>query len=297
MPISIGYVTRETANNLWRNRLMAIAAILTVGVSLSLVGTALLLRQAVNNSLNALQANVDLQIFMNADTTSTSGATATVASLAQQTPQIKKCVYLDHQQSYANAVALFRAQDEEEAISALTVASTPPVFQCTLVHAGDAATVATLFNGQPGVFKVEYPAKSIHTLESISKVAQVVLLVLALVLLVSSIVLILTAIRMAIFSRGREVGVMRLVGATAWVIRLPFMMEGLVQGVIGAAIAVGMVVLGDFGIRALLHHFPEFQNAVVPSHDVLVTELFVVFVGIIVGVGGSVVAVRRFLAV
>jgi cell division transport system permease protein len=297
MPISIGYVTRETANNLWRNRLMAIAAILTVGVSLSLVGTALLLRQAVNNSLNALQANVDLQIFMNADTTSTSAATATVASLAQQTPQIKKCVYLDHQQSYENAVALFRAQDEEEAISALTVASTPPVFQCTLVHAGDAATVATLFIGQSGVFKVEYPAKSIHTLESISKVAQVVLLVLALVLLVSSIVLILNAIRMAIFSRRREVGVMRLVGATAWFIRLPFMMEGLVQGVIGAAIAVGMVVLGDFGIRALLHHFPEFQNAVVPSHDVLVTELFVVFVGIIVGVGGSVVAVRRFLDV
>ena len=297
MPISIGYVSRETANNLWRNRLMAIAAILTVGVSLSLVGTALLLRQAVNNSLNALQANVDLQIFMNSNTTSTSAATATVASLAQQTPQIKKCVYLDHQQSYENAVALFKAQGEEEAISALTVASTPPVFQCTLVHAGDAATVATLFNGQAGVFKVEYPAKSIHTLESISKVAQVVLLVLALVLLVSSIVLILNAIRMAIFSRRREVGVMRLVGATAWFIRLPFMMEGLVQGVIGAAIAVGMVVLGDFGIRALLHHFPEFQNAVVPSHDVLVTELFVVFVGIIVGVGGSAVAVRRFLDV
>jgi cell division transport system permease protein len=67
MPISVGYVARETANNLWRNRLMALAAVLTVGVSLSLVGTALLLRQAVNNSLSTLQANVDLQIFVDAN--------------------------------------------------------------------------------------------------------------------------------------------------------------------------------------------------------------------------------------
>jgi cell division transport system permease protein len=295
MPISVAYVSRETANNLWRNRLMAIAAILTVGVSLSLVGTALLLRQAVNNSLSALQANVDLQIFVNPG--ASLATAATIKSLTEQTPQIKHCNYLDHQQSYDNEVKLFRAQGEAAAISALTVATTPPVFQCTLVHAGDAATVATVFTGQAGIFKVEYPAKSIHTLESISRVAQIVLLVLALVLLVSSVVLILNAIRMAIFSRRREVGVMRLVGATAWFIRLPFMMEGLVQGVIGAAIAVGMVILGDVGIRALLHHFPEFQNAIVPGHDVVMTEIFVVLVGVIVGVGGSAVAVRRFLDV
>ena len=64
MPISPGYVARETATNLWRNRLMAIAAVLTVAVSLSLVGTALLLRQAVNNELVQLNQNVDLQIFV-----------------------------------------------------------------------------------------------------------------------------------------------------------------------------------------------------------------------------------------
>ncbi len=223
--------------------------------------------------------------------------TATIQSLIKQTPQIRFCNYLDHQQSYENAVRLFTAEQEPQAIQALTPATTPPVYQCTLVQANEAETVATLFKPEAGVFTVEYPAKSIHTLESISKVAQIVLLVLALVLLVSSIVLILNAIRMAIFSRRREVGVMRLVGATAWFIRLPFMMEGLVQGILGAAIAVGMVVLGDFGIRALLHHFSEFHSVGVPSHDVLVTEIFVVLVGIIVGVGGSAVAVRRFLDV
>ena len=65
MPISPGYVARETATNLWRNRLMAIAAVLTVAVSLSLVGTALLMRQAVNSELVELNQNVDLQVFVN----------------------------------------------------------------------------------------------------------------------------------------------------------------------------------------------------------------------------------------
>jgi cell division transport system permease protein len=293
MPISVGYVARETATNLWRNRLMAFAAILTVGVSLSLVGTALLLRQAVNNQLTSLNANIDLQIFLNANVSTQ--LQQTLEQTVRQTPQIKSVKYLDHEQSYELMKRLFASNPT--VVSVLSPSTTPPVFQVTLVHPGEAATVANLFTGQPGVYQVEYPAKSIHDLQVISNVVQIVLLVLALVLLVSAVVLILNAIRMAIFSRRREVSVMRLVGATAWFIRLPFMVEGLVQGIVGAAIAVGMVFLGDVGIRALLHRFREFQGAVVPGHDVLITEILVVLVGIIVGVGGSALAVRRFLDV
>ena len=107
----------------------------------------------------------------------------------------------------------------------------------------------------PGVYQVTYPSQAAHTLTSVSNVLQIVLLVIALVLLVSALVLILNAIRMAIFSRRREVGVMRLVGATSWFIRLPFMVEGLVQGLIGAVVAAGIVLLGDLGIRTLIRHF------------------------------------------
>jgi cell division transport system permease protein len=109
--------------------------------------------------------------------------------------------------------------------------------------------------------------------------------------------LILNAIRMAIFSRRRELSVMRLVGATSWFIRLPFMVEGLVQGLIGAVLAAGIVLLGDLGIRTLIRHFKEFSSAVVPGHDVIITEIAVVVMGAIIGSIGSAVAVRRFLDV
>ncbi|MGH9292228.1 MAG: cell division protein FtsX [Acidimicrobiales bacterium] len=296
MPISARYVTRETVTNLWRNRLVAFAAVLTVGVSLALVGTALLLRQAVNDQLAALNANVNLQVFVNAD--ASPGQIATIRQDLKSTAQVHSITYLDHRQSYEQAVRLFQAQhDSSVIIGALTVATTPPVFQCQLIHPGEAATVAAAFGGVPGVFKVTYPEKSIRDLQQLSNVVQAVLFVVALVLLVSAVVLILNAIRMAIFARRREVGVMRLVGATAWFIRLPFMAEGLVQGILGAAIAAGVVLLGNEQIKALLHRFSLFRHAIVPGHDVLVTEILVVIVGIVVGVGGSAIAVRRFLDV
>jgi cell division transport system permease protein len=293
VPISIGYVSRETATNLWRNRLMAIAAILTVAVSLSLVGTALLLRQAVNNELVQLNQNVDLQIFLQPSVSN--AEVSSLQSTIRQTPQIRTVAYLDHQQSYDLMKRLFQGQ--ELVYSVLTPSETPPVFRCTLVDPAAAATVASVFQRLPGVYMVTWPSQAAHTLTAISNVLQVVFLVLAVVLLVSALVLILNAIRMAIFARRREVGVMRLVGATSWFIRLPFMVEGLVQGLIGSLVAVGIVLLGDAGIRTLIRHFKQFQAAVVPGHDLIITEILVVVAGALIGAIGSAVAVRRFLDV
>jgi cell division transport system permease protein len=289
MPVSPGYVARETVTNLWRNRLMAMAAILTVAVSLSLVGTALLMRQAVNNELVELNQNVDLEVFVNPG-----ASPAQIASLRNtisETPQIRQFVYLDHERSYRLACRI----SGPTICAVLTPAITPPVFQCTLNDPGAGATVASVFDHLPSVYQTRYPSQDAHTLTSISNVLQIVLLVIALVLLVSALVLILNAIRMAIFSRRREVGVMRLVGATSWFIRLPFMVEGLVQGLLGAVVAAGIVLLGDVGIEALIRHFREFSAAVVPGHDVIITEVLVVIMGAVIGSCGSAVAVRRFL--
>jgi cell division transport system permease protein len=271
--------------------MMAIAAVLTVAVSLSLVGTALLMRQAVNNELAQLNQNVDLQIFI--QPSASTAEVATVRSTIEQTPQIRKWAYLDHEQSYKRACQIVGSN----VCSSLTAATTPPVFMCTLTDPAAAASVASLFAHLPAIYKTTWPSKAARDLASLSNILQIVLVVVAVVLFISALVLILNAIRMAIFSRRREVGVMRMVGATSWFIRLPFMVEGLVQGLIGAVVAAVVVLLGDFGIRALIRHFGQFSSAVVPGHDVIVTELFVLVLGALIGAIGSGVAVRRFLDV
>jgi cell division transport system permease protein len=293
MAVSFDYVAKETMANLWRNRVMALAAVLTVAVSLSLVGTALLLRQVVNRQIGQWSNNVSLQVFMNAN--ATPQQLNEVKVLISQEPQITSCSYLNHERSYQQARQVLAG--EPTALQALTPAITPTVYRCQLQNANDAPAVASIFTGVPGVFQghAQYPAQSIRTMQKITNILQVVLLAIAIVLLVSSLVLILNAIRMAIFARRREVSVMKLVGATNWFIRIPFMLEGLVQGMIGAIVAAGIVLLSNIGVNYLVRHY--LSSSTLPVSQLVVTEVVVVVIGVLVGVIGSTVAVRRFLDV
>ena len=295
MALSLEYFAKETASNLWRNRVMGLAAVLTVAVSLSLVGTSLLLRQAVNRQVSQFGANTSLAIFVNPS--ATTQQQADIRSTISQTPQITHCTFLNHEQSYEQAKKVLASAPA--AVSVLSPATTPTVFRCQLANPADATTLMATFQGVPGVYMATSPVQSIHVLEQVTNVLQVVLIVIALLLLVSSLVLILNAIRMAIFARRREVSVMKLVGATNWFIRVPFMLEGLVQGLLGSAVAVFVVLLANLGVGYLVHryHVSVLSSTVLPAHDVLMTELIVVLVGAVVGVAGSTVAVRRFLDV
>ena len=130
-----------------------------------------------------------------------------------------------------------------------------------------------------------------------TKWAQRFILAIALILLLSASVLILNTIRMAIYSRRREVAVMKLVGATNWFIRVPFMFEGLVQGLFGAAVAFGFVVLGRNLLLDAIRNNELFKQFYVSSSEVLGTGVLMILVGVIVGAVGSAVAVNRFLDV
>ena len=121
----------------------------------------------------------------------------------------------------------------------------------------------------------------------------------AVVLIVSAAVLILNSIRMAIFARRREVSVMKLVGATNWFIRVPFMSEGLIQGLLGSGLAARVV----YALYLVINHYGsgDTSNVLTAMHmtggEVILTNVVVVFVGVVIGSVGSAIAIRRFLDV
>jgi cell division transport system permease protein len=295
MPVSIRYFSKEAAANLWRNRLMTVAAVLTVAVSLALVGSALLLKQGASRATVQWQNKVDVIVWVNPGAKSTQ--IGSIGSQLHLSPYVKTCTFRSQAYDYSEAKIL----EPADLIQATTQSDYPSSWRCTLNNPSEAPAVYQAFYGKPGVFDVKYPGQQIKTMQSVIHILQWVFLAIAVVLLLSASVLILNTIRMAIFARRREVSVMKLVGATNWFIRLPFMAEGMVQGLIGAAVAVFVVLSLYWGIGLNQPKTTANQSIIasmsVPGWEVIGTCVVVAVVGIGVGVLGSAFAVRRFLDV
>jgi len=294
MPTSSQYVVRETASNLWRNRLMTIAAVMTVAVSLSLVGAALLLKQGASQAAVEWQRGTQVTVWMlpNASPTEIKSVGTELRTL----PYVDQpCVYRNHIEDWDQALVLLGPVWRE---GGTTPAQTPTSYRCTPAHPGEANTVIARFKGAAGVTRVTAPLAQIRSEQKVISVLQWVFIAVAVVLLISAAVLILNTIRMAIFARRREVSVMKLVGATNWFIRVPFMSEGLMQGLIGSGIAAAVV----YGLHVVLDHFGTTPGAVLTlmrmtGWEVFATDAVVVVLGMAIGTLGSAIAIRRFLDV
>jgi cell division transport system permease protein len=151
---------------------------------------------------------------------------------------------------------------------------------------------------EPGVKQVVFAGDQVAKALRTSNGMQLAMFVIAIVLFLASSLLIFNTIRMAIFARRREIEVMKLVGATNWFIRVPFMVEGLVQGIVGAVGAFAVL----FFLREPLTHwirdtFEQFAGFIVHNGEVTAVGLIVVLVGAAIGAASAGVAVTRFLDV
>jgi cell division transport system permease protein len=296
MPLSASYVGREAATNLWRNRLMTVAAILTVAVSLALVGSSLLLKQGASKATVQWQDGVNTLVWTKPK--APPSQVNAIHTALMQSPYIKSCIFRNQAYDYNEA----RHIEPADEFDATVESDYPSSFRCILNNPSQASAVYQQFIGKPGVFDVKYPGQQIKTMQSVIRILQWVFLSVAVVLLLSASVLILNTIRMAIFARRREVSVMKLVGATNWFIRLPFMAEGLIQGLLGAVVAVLVVLSLYWGIGLDTVKTAANQGSIIAQMsldgwEVAGTCILVAVVGVVVGVVGSAFAVRRFLDV
>lgn len=292
------YYVRETASNLGRNITITLASVMTVAVSLALVGASLMLRSGVENATRRWQGGIEFVIFMQRDP-----SPAQVQSLRndlEQSPEVASVRFVDKKEAYEEFKVLFA--DSPELVDSIDPETLPPSFRVEPVNKEVDAVEALgkTFGAKSGVGQVVFASKTIRLIQQLSSRLTVGIFVIAAFLLGAAGLLILNTIRMAMFARRREIEVMKLVGATNWFIRVPFMLEGLVQGLIGAFLA----------IAALAAFKPFFQKWLPSSRDIpLVSgfqvssgEMFFIFgtlgvVGILIGAIGAGIAVSRFLDV
>lgn len=158
-------------------------------------------------------------------------------------------------------------------------------------------TIAKRLEPSPaGVHKVDYGKKTAKRVLRVARVFEIVFVAAVVLLLIASILLIANTIRLSIFSRRREIEVMKLVGATNWFVRGPFMLEGLVCGLAGSVIAVLLLLLGkEAALPAILGHFDTASD--VQAIGFGLNALILIGSGLLIGAFGSGLTLRRFLQV
>lgn len=298
MALNIDYIGRETANNLRRNLTLAIATLLTVVVSLSLVGISLLVRQATTNASGRFRGDIELIVFMQPQ--ATDSQIAAVDKALDGNPEVRDHSFTDKDAAYQEFLKLF--PDDKVMRDVTTPEILPTSFTVVPINP-DFQSVSALrqnFETQPAVREVVSADDTIKALQKVTGKINRYVFIAAGVLLLSALMLIFNTIRTAMFARRREIEVMKLVGATNWFIRIPFILEGLIQGVLGGALAAGVLLIYNSFLTTDLASANEtnfFSNFVVSTPDVVNSGLVVLVIGALIGGLGSGLAAGRFLDV
>jgi cell division transport system permease protein len=296
LSLSSRYLLRETGDNLRRNLVMTVAAIVTMIVSLAAAGGVLIMRQAIHKQAIQWRGGVEVAIFLNPNVTRNEISAVGQLLAEDKGTTVKRYFYVNKDQAFKEFKTIFGG--EPQLISVMTPQQMPPSFRVVPVQSNAVTQIGEQFQRQPGVLRVSYAKQEIQALQNRFHVLSEIAVVLAIGVMIGAIALIVNTIQLAIFARRREVAVMKLVGATNWFIRIPFMLEGLVDGIIGAGLAFVAVYFARDSIASFVGSESLIsQPLYVTPHEAIMTGLVIMALGAGVGALGSAFAVRRFLRV
>jgi cell division transport system permease protein len=291
--MGIGYFLRETLVNLKRNLLMTIAAISTIGISLLLLGGVQILGIMVSNVTVNLEDKVDISAYF-----SDSATEQQISGLQrelQSTAQVKDVEFISKSEAFDEFRKRFR--DQPELWRNIPPDSLPASLRITLTDAKYSDLVAALARAAPGVDDVRFSVAFVKRLLQVNALLRTITLVMSIALLIASVGLIANAIRLAIYARREEIGIMKLVGATNWFIRVPFLLEGLFAALVGALLSGGAILAANEWLFPRVAEFAQFLGPVFhfTSSEISQVLLLMLATGLAVGLLGSGMALRRFL--
>jgi len=243
------FIVHEIGIGLRRNLIMTLAMVITTAVSLGFLGTAVLFNQQVSVMKDFWYDKVEVSVFLCGD--DSEGASCAAGEVTQDQresiradldsmPEVEQIYYESKQKAYSR----FKEQFKNSAIvDNVTADQMPESFRVKLVDPEQFPIIASAFIGRAGVDEVQDQKALLEKFFKVLKWVQWFAFGLAMLMVVVSVILIVNTIRVAAFSRRRETGIMKLVGASSFSIQLPFLLEGAIAGFLGAALATGSFIL------------------------------------------------------
>jgi cell division transport system permease protein len=297
--VRLGFFFRESLRSLKRNAVPSFAAMATVLVTVLVLGVFIPMVQATTGAANDVRGRVIADVYLKTD--ANKDDVKRVGGLLAGLPDVKKVQYVSKAQAYKQQKEKF-----SDAYQLLGSNPLPDTFRVTPSSPDDIAKVRDAISptGPSGkrqaidgsIDEVRNREDDTNKILTATRIVKLTTAGLAILLVLASILLIANTIRLSLFSRRREIEVMKLVGATDWFIRWPFVLEGVMLGALGGAVAIALLAVVKVAlVDPLAADFSLIAAPNTINFGVLITVLLVIGVG--VSALGSGLSLRRFLRV
>lgn len=294
----------EAFTGLRRNVSMVISVVLVTFVSLTFVGAAILMQMQIATMRDFWVGRAQVAVYMCTDISQTDTCVNGAATADQieevrgklegssLSPLIREMVFLDHEAAYQELLDLVGEEDA----SVVTPEQVNETFRITLVDPAQSDVIIEAFSGTAGVEQVQDQLQYLEPLFSALTVATYIAVGIAALMLIAAVLLIATTIRLSAFARRRELGIMRLVGASNRFIQTPFVLEGVFAALLGSLLASGAVIAGvHFGVDSYLRNRVDFVTTWVGIGDAWLVVPVLILVGVVLAALSAGFAIRRWL--
>jgi cell division transport system permease protein len=294
---------REGFKSVVRNGWMTFASVGAIAISLLVLGVFLLLALNVNYIASQIESEVEVRVFLEMNTTQTQ--VEALHNAIGSIDNVKKITFVSKEEGLEilretlgeeNRGVLDGLDQENPLPDSFTVEVVDPM-QVSAV----AAQISALNDGKviPPIMKVDYGHGTVETLFKITRMVRNIGLILVAGLAFTAMFLIANTIKLTITARRREISIMKLVGATNSFIRGPFFVEGAILGIMGSVIPVGILIYGYYELLITTRvDLGLMMIKLLPLQDVVISMTWLLMgIGIVIGIWGSTLSIRKFLKV
>ncbi|MGP4076776.1 permease-like cell division protein FtsX [Halobacillus sp. K22] len=287
---------KEGVKNITRNRWMSLASISAVTVTLLLVGVFAALLLNLNHIGSQIEENVEVRVFM--DLTLEEPGQNELKDKLQNIPEVDTVTFQSKEEGLEKLIdslgeegEVFESLKDENPLNDVYIVKTE--------KPEDTIQVAQSIKNFENVEKVEYAKETVQRLFNVMDIARNIGIAIIAGLLFTAMFLIANTIRITIVARKKEIGIMKMVGATNWFIRWPFLVEGILIGMLGAAIPIAVVVFGyRYLFQEVTARYPTLFVELLPVYPfVWEVSILLILMGVIIGLWGSFTSIRKYLKV
>ena len=304
---NLGYSLREAGRHFRRNWSTVLGAIVTIFLSLFVIGLFALGSALVGNMVGNVEDQVTIQAFLSDD--ASQGDVDALQAKIEGWGTVQSVTYKSKEEALEEYKQTMSNRNAADAVAALDGENPVPAsLVINLTDPKDVESVAGDLIADKGFEKVaddaddpassvQYGRETVERLFSVTYYLRIAAIALVVMLAFIAFVFINNTIRLAISARRREIAIMRLVGASNGFIRGPFMMEGMLEALIGSALAVIVLSAGMSVVIPRLQNSLQFLSFDLPLSVLVLTHVALVVIGLLIGLFGSMIAMRRYLKV